>query len=101
MLFEWDENKSAIALADRGIDFDLASTVFFDPHHIAGPDRTVRGEQRYAVIGRCVSEDILCVIYTWRHYENETRCRLISARKARREERSRCQEVYEIRQGKA
>jgi uncharacterized DUF497 family protein len=88
MEFEWDEAKSEWTLAERGFDFAFASRAFSDELRVDGPTRTHKGEQRFRVIGR-VGDLILFVVYTWRLYEKENVCRIISARKAGKKERRR------------
>jgi uncharacterized DUF497 family protein len=101
MQFEWDENKSRANQIAPGINFDLAATAFYDPHSVYGGPRLVRGERRYWLIGRDLGGNTLFVVYTWRQHEDQTRCRIISARKASRKERSRYQALQKIPPGEA
>jgi uncharacterized DUF497 family protein len=95
--FEWDEAKSEWTKEHRGFDFELAATVFLDSRRIEGRGKGRDGEARFYVIGEAVFGEILFVVYTWRHYENEgTNCRIVSARKAHRSERKRYTTIHEI-----
>jgi hypothetical protein len=94
MQFEWDPKKAAANLAKHNISFDLAATVFADPDRIEEFSRSVGTEERFLSIGTAADGNILTIAYTWRVYENQTNCRLISARKARRKERGRYAAVH-------
>ena len=94
MRFEWDPAKSAKNESERAISFAYAATVFGDEARIDGFSRQVRGEDRYYVIGRTVVREIPYVVYTWRFYENEKVCRIISARKASAVERRRFAQLH-------
>jgi uncharacterized DUF497 family protein len=78
--FEWDEKKRAGNLKKHGIDFDDARAVFDGPMLVKQSNR--RAETRYAVIG-LIDEIEVAVICTLR----ADRCRIISARRARTNER--------------
>jgi uncharacterized DUF497 family protein len=96
MEFEWDENKNRANQATRSLSFEAAATAFYDPHHILGGCHPLH---RYWLIGRVPVGDLLFVVYTWRQYEDQTRSRIISARKASRKERSRYQALHAIEEG--
>lgn len=81
MEFEWDENKNQWNIAQRGFDFAFASGIFEKPVYEEETQRDY-GETRIKAIGK-IEGVILCVIYTRR----ENRIRIISARKASRNER--------------
>lgn len=85
MVFEWDENKEKINLAKHGIDFSTAALVFGDVNRIEMFDAVhSEYENRYITIGEIHGVAIvLLVVYTER---GET-IRLISARKATKQER--------------
>ncbi len=85
MDFEWEAAKETSNREKHGIDFVAAMTVFNDPHHLEeDSSRPEYGEQRTRAIG-IVNELIFTVIYTNR----QDRRRIISARRARRDERER------------
>lgn len=85
MEFEWDAEKDNANQQKHGIRFDVAATVFFDPTRLTFvDDREEYGEDRLITIG-WVSERLCVVVYT----ETEDTIRIISARKANRQERNR------------
>ena len=86
MVFEWDEEKDRINQAKHGVSFDYAVQVFLDPNRLEQIDeRFDYAEERVAVIGM-VSFDVLFVVVTER---NNDLVRLISARRATRQEEKR------------
>ena len=78
--FGWDNNKRDRILRERAIDFDDARFVFDGPTIVRRSDR--KGETRYMVFGFLDGVEIV-VICTLR---GEV-CWIISARRARRDER--------------
>lgn len=88
LIFEWDERKANINLRKHKVSFEEAKTVFDDPFLLTFPDpKHSESEQRYINIGTSQKGRILIVIHT----EQEENMRLISCRKATRNERR----VYE------
>lgn len=83
-MYEWDEKKSITNLEKHGVDFNVAIEVFSDPNAVVQFNRHIDGETRNQVIGRIDNEVvILFVVFTKRG-----NCiRLISARKANKQER--------------
>ncbi|MDE2832652.1 MAG: BrnT family toxin [Gemmatimonadetes bacterium] len=81
MLFQWDLNKNEINIKNHRIDFRDARDIFFD-FHIIIPSKQERDEKRELAIGLLAGREIT-VVYTWRGNE----IRLISARRARKDER--------------
>jgi hypothetical protein len=80
--FEWDPAKAAANLRRHKVPFIKAIEVFNDPMRLERPDESEDyGEDRWIVLG-CVEERVLFVVYTQRRI----RIRLISARKANRDE---------------
>ena len=80
--FEWDEEKNAANRRKHGISFQEASTIFEGPVlSLAdeGDDGEVR-ERSYGLLGGVV---VVCIIHTDRNGVT----RIISARKATRNER--------------
>ena len=71
MTFEWDEAKSAWTKAERGFDFSYASTVFADSDRFESQPYERGGEIRHYTIGNSTFGELLFVVFTWRHYENE------------------------------
>jgi uncharacterized DUF497 family protein len=79
--FVWDEKKRLLNVANHGIDFRDALWIFGQVLCRKRSDRS--GEVRFLVVG--VLNDVeIAVIYTERE---EGVCRIISARRARVEER--------------
>ena len=79
--FEWDENKNNINIAKHGIDFVDAKEIWQGKILELESSQLHHGEKRIIAIGM-YKEYYITVIYTLR---NNVR-RLISARKARRNE---------------
>jgi uncharacterized DUF497 family protein len=67
----------------HGVRFEEAATALLDPQAQAQEDADSKGESRWVLIGMSASARLLTVVYTLR---NETRIRLISARKPTRKE---------------
>jgi uncharacterized DUF497 family protein len=88
IMYEWDEAKNKINLEKHGIAFNVAIEVFSDANAIVQFNREVDGEVRDQIIGRLDGEIIiLFVVFTKRG----NKIRLISARKANKQERA----IYE------
>jgi uncharacterized DUF497 family protein len=86
--FEWDESKAAINVVKHGVTFEDAASVFSDPLAITfpDPDHSV-GENRLLTFGYAGSARLLAVV----HVERGRAIRIVSARKATRNERG----IYE------
>jgi uncharacterized DUF497 family protein len=84
MEFEWNPDKAALNLEKHGVSFQEAATVFNDPLSMTfpDPDHSI-GESRYVIIGLSRFGQLLVVAHT----DRETKVRIISARKATRQER--------------
>jgi uncharacterized DUF497 family protein len=82
MDFEWDEAKRQAHILKHGIDFVDAIEVFTGRFIETEDRRRDYGERRFLATGEAQGET-LRVIYTSRG----THCRIISARRARRNER--------------
>ncbi len=81
-LFAWDDDKAALNWQKHRIKFEDAAQVFADPNRIDYLDTLHSDEEeRYVTIGKV--DKILFVVYT----ERGMATRLISARKADKEER--------------
>lgn len=85
MQFEWDDEKEKINIVKHGIDFTTAARVFKDRNRLELYDEAHSDtEDRYITIG--IIDGIaylVMVVYT----EREESIRLISARKATKQER--------------
>ena len=83
MEFEWDDAKAARNLARHHIDFLDAIEVFLDPFRVElEDDRAEYGELRLKTVGM-VNGTVTVVVFTPRG----KRTRIISARKAKPNER--------------
>ena len=91
MKFEWDEDKAASNRVKHGIDFEDAILALFDPKVIELQDRVVRGEERWQAIGMAAGV-ILLVAFAYGVEGESLTTRIISARRANKEERSRYNE---------
>ena len=82
LLFEWDSEKARINKLKHHVSFETASNVFFDENRIEKLDEEHSDdEDRWKVLGKVA--EVLLVIYT----EREDRTRIISARRADKDER--------------
>ena len=86
MNVDWDERKAARNLLKHGIPFDVAERVFDDPFASSEMDRIVDGEERWRTIGRVGVATILFVAHTWFDDDGNIHARIISARKANKQE---------------
>lgn len=84
MDFEWDEDKNQINIAKHGIGFDTARLIFEGPTLDRIDDRQDYGEERTISLG--MIKDILVLVVV--HTDRKGKTRLISARPAKRSERS-------------
>ncbi len=83
--FEWDENKNKLNIKKHKVSFDEAITVFYDPAAliIHDPDHS-EDEERFLIMGLSQTLKVLVVCHCYR--ENEEVIRIISARKADKDE---------------
>ena len=91
MDFEWDEGKALINVEKHGIDFIDAMRIWERPVIDPAGERIVGQEYRPTALGM-ISDDeiIIAVVYTVR----DGSIRLISARRARRNERETYQNQF-------
>lgn len=87
MRYQWDRNKALTNLNKHDVDFADAVSVFSDELAITIFDARFE-EERFITIGMDILNRILVVVYTMRDDE----IRLISARKATRNERRQYEE---------
>ena len=85
MKFQWDENKERINITKHGLDFKTAARVFQDENRIEFYDEEYSwDEDRYITIGMVNQITvIIMLVYT----EREDAVRIISARKATKQEK--------------
>ena len=89
MNFEWDEAKNEANIAKHGISFLSAARVFDGPILRYPDTRRDYGEARILAIGLAEGTE-LAVVYT----ERGEAIRIISARRARRDERRTYRQVF-------
>lgn len=83
---EWDERKNAANKRKHNVSFEEAETVFYDDRAILSEDPDDEGEEeRFLLLGLSAGLRTLVVCHCYR--EAEDVIRIISARKAHREER--------------
>ena len=83
--FEWDENKNRLNRKKHSISFEEAATIFLDEDGLLIPDPDHSDiEERFILIGTSRKADLLTVVHCLR--ESETVIRIISARRATRNE---------------
>lgn len=84
MRFEWDAKKAELNVANHGVSFDDASTVFNDPlASTIGDPLHSHDERRWVTVGLAATGELLVVVHT----DRDEAIRLISARPANRPER--------------
>lgn len=83
MEFEWNPDKAELNSEKHNVSFEEAATVFNDPLSVTfpDPDHSV-GESRYVIIGVSRFGQLLIVAHT----DRGEKIRIISARKATRQE---------------
>jgi uncharacterized DUF497 family protein len=82
MEFEWDIDKNQANQKKHQISFEEAAEIFRYPTYEIVDTRAGYGETRYIAIGSNSRMTIMSVVYT----EREGRLRLISARRANKQE---------------
>lgn len=92
--FHWDTAKAILNARRHGITFDTAQLVFDDPFALTEHDRIEGGERRWQTVGLVGDTAIPLVAHTIREGEVEI-IRIISARRATRQERMRYEQNRE------
>jgi uncharacterized DUF497 family protein len=94
MKFEWDNNKEKTNILKHGVTFTQASYVFSDPFVLNKfDDEHSDDEDRYVLLGKSLNETVLVVVHTFRDKDGIEFVRIISARKATKNEKK----VYQKR----
>lgn len=90
LVFEWDERKARQNESKHGISFEEAQTAFEDENARLSydPDHS-QNEDRYILLGISAVLRVLIVCHVYR--QNDELIRIISARKATRQERQQYQ----------
>ena|SRR5690606_14697662 len=83
--FEWDSRKARSNLEKHGVSFDEAQSAFYDEYAAVYPDPDHSEEEdRFLLLGMSTKARALVVCHCFR--SGETRIRIISARKATKNE---------------
>ncbi|NEP13903.1 MAG: BrnT family toxin [Symploca sp. SIO2C1] len=86
LVFEWDNEKNSINQKKHSISFEEAKSVFYDDNAIQFWDEDHSDvEDRFLLLGRSSKMRILLIVHCYR--EQESVIRIISARKATKNER--------------
>ncbi len=84
--FEWDINKAKANEKKHKVSFDEATSVFHDQFAIYLDDEAhSMDEERFLILGQSIRDNTLTVCYCMR--QSDTIVRIISARKATKQER--------------
>jgi len=84
LVFKWDENKAKVNLQKHGVSFEEAATVFGDPLSLTiGDPIHSTEEERFVILGYSYRNRMLVITHT----ERGDTIRIISARRATRQER--------------
>ena len=87
MKFEWDINKEKKNIEKHGISFGQAAYVFSDQFALSMFDSEHSDiEDRWILLGKSLSEVIIVVVHTFRDENDIELVRIISARKATKNE---------------
>ncbi|MCB9024763.1 MAG: BrnT family toxin [Bdellovibrionaceae bacterium] len=92
MVITWDPIKATINIKKHGISFEVAATVFNDPHQLSLLDSKGHGEERWVTIGLAADKKTIVVVHTYMDSESGEFIRIISARKATKKERQNYEE---------
>ncbi len=93
--FEWDPKKAKINRKKHRVSFEHAATIFKDPKAISIYDREhSHKEDRWITMGLTANSSLLVVHHTYEQiYENTVIIRLISSRKATKNEKKQYTEL--------
>ena len=86
--FEWDGEKEVKNRRKHGVSFELAGSVFADPHAISIYDEEhSQEEDRWVTVGIAQTGALLVIVHTYNAIDEETiLLRIISGRRAVRSE---------------
>jgi uncharacterized protein len=88
MKFEWNEDKNTLNKQKHGISFEEAKEIFDDALHLSKLDKRFSYfEERWITLGASKRNKILVVANLFFTDEGEEIIRIISARKANKQER--------------
>lgn len=80
---EWDPEKAIANYRKHGVHFREAASALLDPQSLSMEDADSVGESRWILVGMSSAARLLTVVYA---LPEEDRTRIISARKATRNE---------------
>jgi uncharacterized DUF497 family protein len=83
--FDWDDRKNVENQRKHGVSFEEAQTVFYDDRALLRDDPD-KEEERFVLLGLSATLRTLVVCHCYR--ERDGVIRIISARKAHKEERA-------------
>jgi uncharacterized DUF497 family protein len=86
MRLEWDHRKAESNVKKHGISFERAALVFTDKNALSVYDDHSESEERWITLGLTPAGDFLVVVHTYRKAGKVESVRIISARKASRNE---------------
>ena len=93
MRFAWDNEKNRQNAAKHKVSFESASRIFSDPRQVSFRDDF--GEQeRWLTLGLLDGAVVLLVVHTVQEGDDEETIRIISARKATKNERKKYEDPY-------
>lgn len=91
-VFEWDSDKAKSNIKKHGVSFELAARAFADPYVLLKQDRFENGEYRWQAMGLISDSLVLLVAHTVTDHHGEEIIRIISARKATKQEKKCCEQ---------
>ena len=97
MKFEWDQHKADANVKKHNVSFENAATAFSDQHSLSLYDeKHSELEDRWITLGKAKNGDIVTIVHTYRKIESIETIRIISARKATKNE---IQQYITMKQG--
>jgi len=94
MKFEWDSKKEMLNIKRHKISFEQASYVFSDPYALSQYDVEHSDEEdRWVLLGQSLNQSLLVVVHKFINETGTEIVRIISARKATKNEKK----TYQLR----
>lgn len=87
--FEWDDEKNRLNKSKHGVSFEIATQIWNDENYLLIPDAIYEGEQRWIAIGSVTIMTVLIAVHTSVDARGVETIRIISARRATKQERKR------------
>ncbi|MFI4935058.1 MAG: BrnT family toxin [Caulobacterales bacterium] len=85
--YAWDPAKAASNRTKHGVSFEVAVKVFDDPNALTAFDQGEHGDNRWRTLGGVAGSLLLVVVHTEEEDDGDEIVRIISARRANRQER--------------